>query len=248
MKLCVSGKGGVGKTLISATLARVLAGRGGTVWAIDADPDANLALALGIDDSGITPLAQMRQLIKERTGAQNGWGVMFTMNPKVDDIPERFYREKEGVRLLVLGAVRKGGGGCACPENVFLKVLLNHMVLSRGDSLVVDLEAGLEPLGRATVMGVDWLLVVTEPTEAAVATVARIKKLADDLKIRRVGCVVNKVASEEDVRFVASKTPSGVEVVGVVPYIESLRRLYGVRPEMEEAVGALVEKLLQRNE
>jgi len=243
MKICVSGKGGVGKTLVSAALARLLAKKGLSVWAIDADPDANLALALGIDDADITPLAQMRQLIKERTGAQDGWGAIFRMNPEVADIPEKFYKEKDGVRLLVLGAVRKGGGGCACPENVFLRALLNHMVLSRNDAVVVDLEAGLEPLGRATVMGVNWMLVVTEPTEAALATVARIKRLADDLRIKRVGCIVNKVHNEEDVRFAEAKKPTGVELLGSVPYIEELRRRYGVVERLENAVGGVADKL-----
>jgi len=243
VKICVSGKGGVGKTLISAALARLLAKKGLSVWAIDADPDANLALALAIDDSDITPLAQMRQLIKERTGAQNGWGAIFKMNPEVADIPERFYKEKDGVKLLVLGAVRKGGGGCACPENVFLRALLNHMVLSRNDAVVVDLEAGLEPLGRATVMGVDALVVVTEPTEAALATVKRIKRLADDLRIKRVGCVANKVRDEDDVKFVEAKKPAGVELMGAVPYIEELQRHYGVVERLENAVQSVADKL-----
>ncbi len=244
MKLCVSGKGGVGKTLTSAALAKALAASGRVVYALDADPDANLGLALGVDETDLAPLAEMRDLIRERTEAgSGGWGVMFRMNPQVGDIPERYYREADGVRLMVLGAVRSGGGGCACPENVFLRTLLNHMVLSRKEALVLDLEAGVEPLGRATVTGVDWLLVAAEPTPAAMATVARIKRLADDLKMKRTGCVATKVRGPEQLDYVRSRLPSGVDLVGSVPYIPALEREYRVTEELSASAEEILTRL-----
>lgn len=198
MKLAASGKGGVGKTTLVAALARLLADRGREVFAIDADPASNLAQALG-EPSGesITPLAEMRELISERTGAPlQGYGQFFKLNPHVDDIPDAYSREVDGVKVLVLGAVHKPGGGCYCPENVFLKSLLNNLVLRRNEAVLIDLEAGIEHLGRATAMGIDAMLVVVEPSLRSIATAKSIGRLAREMGIKQVVAVANKVATE----------------------------------------------------
>src|SRR5208337_5564057 len=159
MKVAVSGKGGVGKTTLAGVMARVLAGRGHKILAIDADPDANLASAIGVSQeelAKIKPLAQMKDLIEERTGAQKGsYGAYFKLNPQVEDLPDRFSVSKDGVKLMVLGTIPQGGGGCFCPENVVLKSLLAHAFIERDEYLIVDMEAGLEHLGRGTTAYMD---------------------------------------------------------------------------------------------
>ena len=221
MKIAVSGKGGVGKTTFSAVLARVLASEGKTVFAIDADPDANLATAVGVSgEKKIIPLAKMRDLIRERTEAgPGGYGVFFKLNPKVSDIPDKFYVEHSGVKILVLGAVQIGGGGCACPENVFLKTLLNHLVLQRDEIVIVDMEAGIEHLGRATVTGIDVLIVVIEPGLHSIETARRIEKLAAEIGIKRVMAVVNKVRNQGQVDEVRRHLDK-MQVIGQIGFDE----------------------------
>ena len=165
MKIAISGKGGVGKTTLAALLIDYFRSQGKKVLAVDADPDANLALALGIPDpENITPLSQMKEMIAERTDSKPGsMGGFFKMNPKVDDIPEKYSRQVDGVKLIVMGGVKKGGSGCICPESVLLRTLVTHMVLLRDEVVVMDMEAGIEHLGRATAQGVDKLIIVVEP-------------------------------------------------------------------------------------
>ncbi len=206
MKLAISGKGGVGKTTFAGCLAKVLADDGYKVLAIDADPDSNLASALGFTEEelkNITPIAEMTKLIEERTGAKKGtFGGFFKLNPKVDDIPDKFYIEnKDGIKLLVLGTVPQGGGGCFCPENVLLKNLIRHLFLERKEAIIIDMEAGLEHLGRGSTAGIDAFIVVVEPGIRSIQTAYHIKKLAGDIGINRVYVVGNKVNSEEDVKF-----------------------------------------------
>ncbi|MEG1650749.1 MAG: AAA family ATPase, partial [Oscillospiraceae bacterium] len=154
MKVAITGKGGVGKTTFSAILARLYAEEGRSVLAADVDPDANLGLALGFTEDEleeIVPISSQRALVEERTGVnERNMGKVFRLNPKVDDIPELFAKKKNGVKLLVLGTVEKGGSGCVCPEHVLLKQLISHLVLQKDDVVVMDMEAGLEHLGRGT--------------------------------------------------------------------------------------------------
>ena len=222
MKIAVSGKGGVGKTSLTALLCRSFQGAGYRVLAVDADPDANLAAAVGIPQSTkIIPLAQMRDLIRERTEAgDGGYGLFFKLNPTVSDIPDKFFIEHEGVKVLVLGAVQIGGGGCACPENVFLKALLNHLVLQRDEIVIVDMEAGIEHLGRATVMGIDALIVVIEPGRHSIETARRIDVLARQIGIKNVMFVVNKVQSKEQEKQVIQHL-DGMNVLGSIRYDEA---------------------------
>ena len=222
MKLAISGKGGVGKTTIAGCLAKVLSDDGYKVLAIDADPDSNLASALGFTQDqlkNITPIAEMTKLIEERTGAKKGtFGGFFKLNPKVDDIPDKFYIENEdGIKLLILGSVPQGGGGCFCPENVLLKNLIRHLFLERKDAIIIDMEAGLEHLGRGSTAGIDAFIVVVEPGIRSVQTAYHIKKLAGDIGINKVYVVGNKVATEDDVEFL-KKELKDFEFLGYLKY------------------------------
>jgi CO dehydrogenase maturation factor len=217
MKVAVSGKGGVGKTTLAGVMARVLAGKGYKILAIDADPDSNLASAVGIPQEvlqGVQPLAQMKELIEERTGAKKGsFGAYFKLNPKVDDLPDRFSIVKDGIKLMVLGTIPQGGGGCFCPENVILKSLLSHLIIERDEFLIIDMEAGLEHLGRGTTSFMDALIVVVEPGQRSFQTARQVKALADDLGIKRTFVVGNKVTGDSDVAMMREHL-SGLPFLG----------------------------------
>ena len=220
MKLAITGKGGVGKTTLTALLAQAYADSGRQVLAVDADPSPCLAGALGFPHeirSRLHPIAEMDALIEQRTGAKPGTvGGFFTINPRVDDIPERFSAVHRGVRLLEMGAVDTGGSGCICPESALLKTLFTHLLFRKDDVLLLDMYAGVEHLGRATVDFVDAMLVVVEPTRRSLGTAAQIKKLAKDIGLTRLFLVGNKVRGEDEVRFLAAESP-GLELLGCLP-------------------------------
>jgi len=226
VKLAVTGKGGVGKTTVAGTLARIFAHRGSIVYAVDADPDANLASAVGIDAEAaeaITPISGMTDLIRERTGSEPGSSTpVYKMNPRVDDLPASLSTEAHGVRLLRLGTVKKGGGGCICPESALLKSLLVHLMLNENEVVIVDMEAGIEHLGRATARGVDAMLVVVEPGRRSVQTAGAIVRLAGEIGIARILVLVNKV-TESDTDFCDSLGDE-FEVIGCLPLSEEVRR------------------------
>ncbi len=223
MKLAVSGKGGVGKTTFSSLLARTLSDRGKKVLAIDADPDANLAAALGITDADkVVPIAEMKELIFERTGAQPGTiGGFFKLNPKVDDIPETLSVRMDNIKLMRLGSVKKGGSGCLCPESTLLKALVTHVVLGRDEMVIMDMEAGIEHLGRATAQAVDKLIVVVEPGRRSIDTAEHIRRLAAEIRLDNIAVVGNKVRSPKDEEFLRSHLPD-FEFLGFMPYDDTL--------------------------
>jgi CO dehydrogenase maturation factor len=223
VKVAVTGKGGVGKTTVAASLARALRDLGHEVVAVDADPDTNLAGCLGYRGPEIAPLTQWKALVNERVGGGEGWGGFLRMNPRVDDIPAQCGVVIDGIRVLVMGTIERGRRGCACPESVLLREVLSHLVLETGQDVVVDMEAGIEHLGRATAEGVDMMLIVVEPGWAALQTAARVARLAADLGIRRLGVVANRVASQaegDDVRARLGDLP----LVGVLPFDTELER------------------------
>jgi len=223
MKIAISGKGGVGKTVLVALLSKVFAESGYSVLTIDADPDANLAATLGFPHAEkITPISEMKSLIEERTGARPGRAeIFFKLNPKVDDLPEKYCLEYNGIRLMVMGRIKKGGGGCYCPENVLLQALVSHLLLARDEVVILDMEAGIEHLGRATASAVDKLIVVVEPSRRAVETTYRINKLAQDIGLSNIAVVGNKIRSQSEKEFLISSLP-GFEFLGFIPYDQAL--------------------------
>jgi len=255
LKLAIGGKGGVGKTTITSLIARSIAAlnKDTSVIAIDADPVANLAAGLGIDESKpITPISELSDLIAERTGATPGtMGGFFTLNPKVDDIPDRFSIEKDGVKLLVMGTVQQGGSGCICPESTILKALMNHLVLARNEVVVMDMEAGVEHLGRATSGSVDALIVVVNPGKRSRVAADKIKKLGHDIGIKNIVILGNRVRSEEDKQLIQTSM-SDFDILGFIPEMDEIvsSDRDGTRPfdditQIPEELIAVTKKLIE---
>ena len=219
MKIAISGKGGVGKTLLASLLAKAFSKSGYRVIAIDAAPDANLAATLGFTDTEkTTPISEMKELIAERTETQPGKaGLYFKINPKVDDIPEKYSLKHNGIRLLVMGPVKNGGAGCYCPENTLLAALLAHLLIARNEVVILDMAAGIEHLSRGTAKAVDKLIMVVEPGRSSLETAFRIAKLAKDIGLENIAVVGNKVHNQKERQFITSVL-TGFELLGFIPY------------------------------
>jgi CO dehydrogenase maturation factor len=254
LKIAITGKGGVGKTTLAALLAHVFAERGQKVLAIDADPATSLATACGIppeEADAITPVAEMEDLIYERTGARKGEiGGIFKLNPRVDDIPDRFALTRDGIRILTMGTVKSGGTGCLCPENALLRSLVTHLLLRRDEVLILDMEAGIEHLGRGTAAAVDAFVVVVEPGRRSIQTAHAIYDLAQDLGIKQVYVVGNKIVSEQDESFIAEQLP-GFRILGFLPSdqlaIEADRRgqaVFDLAPALVTRAQGIVDRLV----
>ncbi len=257
MKLAISGKGGVGKTTLSSLLAQAYADAGKQVLAVDADPSPCLAGALAFAPelrAKLKPIVEMDALIEERTGAKPGTvGGFFTINPRVDDIPERFSASQRGVRLLEMGAVKMGGSGCICPESAMLKTLFTHLLFRKDEVLILDMYAGVEHLGRATVDFVDAMIIVVEPTRRSLGTAAQIQKLASDIGLRRFWLVGNKVREEAEAEFLRAESP-GIPLLGILPADPAVqeadrlgRSVYDHVPALRQAgveMAAKLEKMI----
>jgi CO dehydrogenase maturation factor len=252
-KIAITGKGGVGKTTLASLLAYIYTQRGQRVLAIDADPNANLASALGFPEevvAQITPIAEMEELIYERTGAKPGeYGGFFKLNPRVDDIPDRFSAEWRGVRLLVMGSIKGGGSGCVCPESALLKNLVTHLLLQRSEVIILDMEAGIEHLGRGTAQAVDAMIVVVEPGQRSLQTAQTISRLAADIGINEIYVVGNKVRGQADRDFITEGLP-GFKILGFLSEsplaIEADRRgvsVFDLDPQMVEEATAIADGL-----
>jgi len=250
MKLAISGKGGVGKTTFSALLIRTFNELGKHVLAIDADPDANLAAAIGIPDADkITPISEMKDLIFERTEARPGsMGGFFKLNPKVDDLPDKLSAKLYNIKLMRLGGIQKGGGGCLCPESTLLRALMTHIVLARDEVVVMDMEAGIEHLGRATASSVDKLIVVVEPGRRSIDTAGHIHKLASEIGLKNIAVVGNKIRGKKDEAFL-QKHLNDFEIIGFIPYDDTLIEadLDGVSPfDVDTAAKTNINEMISR--
>ena len=256
MKLAISGKGGVGKSTLAAALALLLAQKEHRVLAVDADPDANLASALGIPpgkQKEIIPISQRAALIEERTGAKvKQYGQIFKLNPEVSDIADNYAFMHKGVALLVLGAVEQGGGGCACPESVLIRALVTDLVLYKEDALIMDMEAGVEHLGRATARSVDTMLVVLEPGRRSIDSARRVIRMAGEIGLKNIRFVANKVAGPEDEAFIRDNIGGGKnDIIGVIPYAREIRDLDkkgcsvvdGLNPELLACFSGILDRL-----
>jgi len=248
MKIAVSGKGGVGKTTFAALLIRTLSNQGKQVIAIDADPDANLAGAVGVSkDKKITPIADMKDLIFERTEARPGTiGGFFKLNPKVDDLPEALSVKLENIKLMRLGGVKKGGAGCICPESTLLKALVTHIVLAREEVVILDMEAGIEHLGRGTAEAVDRLIIVVEPGRRSIDTAKHIKVLASEIRLKNIAIVGNKIRNEIDKSYLLDHL-AGFEMLGFIPYSDAFIEadLKGISPfDTEYPASKEIEKII----
>jgi len=219
MKIAISGKGGVGKTLLSALFCKEFVQSGYSVIAIDADPDANLAATLNFPHpEEITPISELSNLIEERTGARPGQAAsFFKLNPKVDDLPEKYSLQHNGIRLMVMGRIKRGGTGCYCPEGVLLQALLTHLLVQRDEVVVLDMEAGIEHLARGTARAVDRLIIVVEPGKLSIDTAHRISKLAEDIGLENIAVVGNKIRDRQDKEQLAASLV-GFKLLGFIPY------------------------------
>ena len=258
MKIAISGKGGAGKTMLVSLLSTIFAQSSYSVLAIDADPNANLAATLGFPNSErIIPISEMADLIEERTGVRPGEvATFFKLNPKVNDLPEKYCVEHNGVKLMVMGRLKKGGSGCYCPENALLQALVTHLLLERDEVVIMDMEAGVEHLGRGTAKAVDKLIIVVEPSRRSVETAYRIRELAKDIGLQNIGVVGNKIRSEKDKDALISSMP-GFEFLGFIPYDQAIVEadLAGfplvnssqrVMREVEDIVARIIEPTLYK--
>ncbi len=252
MKIAITGKGGVGKTTLSAILSHLYAAEGKRVIAVDADPDANLAQALGVSPYEIEklrPIADMADLIEERTGAKPGTiGSVFKMNPKVDDLPEEIGYKIDGITLLMMGKAKTASSGCYCPENVLLKQLLKHLVVERDEIVIADMEAGIEHMTRGTSEAVDAFIVVVEPGQRSIQTANTVKEMAKGLGVKKVFFVANKIRTDEDIEFL-KRNIKDVQFLGALRFNQSLMDsdIKGISPfhGSPEAVAQVKEIKLQ---
>ncbi len=250
MKIAVSGKGGVGKTTFSALMIRAFNDSGKHVLAIDADPDANLAAAVGVPDADkIVPISKMKELVYERTGAKAGTvGGFFTLNPKVDDLPDSLSVKLDKIKLMRLGEIKKGGSGCICPESTLLKALVMHIVLSRNEVVVMDMEAGIEHLGRGTAQAVDKLIIVVEPGKRSIETALNIKKLASEIWLKNITVVGNKIRNDNDKKFLEKSLPD-FHFAGFIPYDNQLIEadLSGISPyDIDSDTKLIINKIIEK--
>lgn len=254
MKLAITGKGGVGKTTISALLSSALQAAGYNVLAIDADPDSNLLACMGYSHpESVPPLVELKELIEEKTGVKPGTtGGMFRINPDVSDIPDKYAVDIGGIRVLVAGGVKKGGAGCYCPENALVRALVAHLLMDKDTALVLDMEAGVEHLGRGTIEAVDKLLVVVEPGRRSVETALRIRKMAAEIGLKQISAIGNKIRSTADKTFL-KKSLKDMTFAGFVPYDESLleaeingKPAAGASERADKAISEIVRKGIEK--
>ena len=242
MKIAVSGKGGAGKSTVSAQLVRCFTLNQMPVFAVDADPDANLGLVLGLATDKLDklrPLIELQEVIEAKNA---GGGTFVDLNPNVDDVLEDYTLQEGFLRFLKMGALKQGGSACYCKENSFLNAVLTTMLLDRPEAVVLDMSAGIEHLTRGTARGVKMMLVVVEPTRAGVSTAKAVDRLAADLEIEQVLFVGNKIRSAEDRIYLESSLPAD-RFAGMIPFndqvLEKARRGEPVVSTLEDLLPGL---------
>jgi len=244
--MAIGGKGGVGKTTICAILARLFAEDNLDVLAVDADPNSNLCSAFGVPPKkSPVPLIKMKELIAERTGTdKDSVGTYFRLNPKVNDLPDKYSLQVDGLKLLVLGGLTQAGGGCACPEGAFLKALLTYTILQRNEVVLVDLAAGPEFLGRASIQGIDVLIIVVEPGARSIETAINIERMAKKLGVKQVAVVLNKITDENQIEIIQSQLKDMV-ILASIRYNNRIQEADLQRKAVFQADPELVDKLRQ---
>ena len=191
----------------------------------------------------------MKDLIFERTEARPGsMGGFFKLNPKVDDLPDTLSARLGNIKMMRLGGIQKGGAGCLCPESTLLRALITHIVLARDEVVVMDMEAGIEHLGRATASAVDILIVVVEPGRRSIDTAGHIHKLASEIGLKNIAVVGNKIRGKKDEAFL-QKHLNDFEIIGFIPYDDTLIEadLDGVSPfDVDTTAKTNVNEIISR--
>lgn len=221
MKLAISGKGGVGKTTVSSTLAKLFAASHKKVFAVDADPDACLAAAVGIPEEEIKnlkPLVDLKELVEKKSG---GGGAFFSINPDVDDILEEYSIKLDNIWFLRMGGIKQGGSACYCRENSFLNALVSGLLWDKESAVILDMGAGIEHLTRGTARSVDVMLVVVEPSKNSVNTANLVKQMANELGIQKVRIIGNKIRNQKEQEFI-EKSFDKDEILGFIPFDEEI--------------------------
>ncbi len=237
MKIAVSGKGGVGKTLVAATLASYFAHKNARTLAIDADPSPNLAMMLGLtseESQKIVPISENKDLIESKTGT--GYSGVFKLNFTVDDVARNYsLKTPSGVNLIVMGTVQSMGSGCTCAANAVVRALLRHLIVERDEFVILDMEAGIEHIGRGTARHVDAMLVVTDANQKSLETARHIIELAKAAQMKYVFLVGNKVANETHEKAIMSYADrNNLSLLHCIPY-DSVIFESGIRGEVPSA-------------
>ncbi|MGY0287729.1 MAG: ATP-binding protein [Candidatus Methanodesulfokora washburnensis] len=229
MKILVAGKGGTGKTTVSALLSHFFCSSGHDVLALDTDSTPNLAMSIGVSpdiSKSIVPLVKNEDLVEERTGARPGesWGVFFNLSPEVEDIVEKYgIKIKDKLSLLVVGSIDSAKQGCLCPAIALARSLLKHILLKNDQIVIVDAEAGAEVFGRGLAEDFDYMLCMSEPTLRSLEISKNLIRMADELGIRNNVLVVNKVVDEERAIRLVKRVVPGVRsfFIGYDPEMSS---------------------------
>jgi CO dehydrogenase maturation factor len=227
LKVAVAGKGGVGKTLVAGALAYFLTEKGFKVLAIDADSSPNLALTLGISPAHamkIVPISENQELIRTKTSTP--YPGVYRLSFTVDDVVRDFaVKSPLNVNLLVMGTIRAAGEGCTCTANALVRSLLRHLIVERDEAVVMDMEAGVEHMGRGTAKHVDTMLIITDSNLKSMEIAKKIHTLATEAGIRRIFLVGNKISEKEEENAIKEFASSNnLVLLDFIPYDKQISK------------------------